>query len=104
MPVLTVAFDSVARHRLQHQADDEPRTRAATVDTRDTTLRVLESANDAFLDADVRIHAGRHPQEQPPTTGKLTRPARVRIPATVTVVRVPACRRRAVRPAPRAAR
>jgi hypothetical protein len=51
MPVLTGAFNSVARYRLQHQADDELRTRAAAVatavDTRGTRVRVLESANDA---------------------------------------------------------
>ncbi|MFJ9248067.1 sensor histidine kinase [Streptomyces sp. NPDC101776] len=77
MLVLTVAFNSVARHRLQHQADDELRTRAAavatTVDTRGTAVRVLESANDALLDANVWIYSGPHLLEQPPAAGELTR-------------------------------
>ncbi|MET7568221.1 HAMP domain-containing sensor histidine kinase [Streptomyces sp. NPDC005492] len=79
MLVLTVAFNSVARHRLQHQADDELRTRAAavatTVDTSGTTVRVLESPNDSLLDANVWIYAGRSLLEQPPATGELTRVA-----------------------------
>jgi hypothetical protein len=79
MLVLTVAFDSVAQRRLQHQADDELRTRAAavatTVDTRGTTVRVLETSNDALLDADVWIYAGRQLLEQPPAAGRLTRVA-----------------------------
>ncbi|MEV6495993.1 sensor histidine kinase [Streptomyces prunicolor] len=79
MLVLTVAFDSVAQRRLQHQADDELRTRAAavatTVDTRGTTVRVLESANDALLDADVWIYADRQLLEQPPAAGRSTRVA-----------------------------
>jgi hypothetical protein len=33
MLVLTIAFNTVAGHRLQHQADDELRTRAAAVAT-----------------------------------------------------------------------
>ncbi|MET7490082.1 HAMP domain-containing sensor histidine kinase [Streptomyces sp. NPDC005538] len=77
MLVLTVAFNSVARHRLQHQADDELRTRAAavatTVDTRGTTVRVLESSNDDLLDANVWIYAGRRLLEQPPGARPLTR-------------------------------
>ncbi|MBK3575576.1 HAMP domain-containing histidine kinase [Streptomyces sp. MBT65] len=79
MLVLTVAFNSVARHRLQHQADEELRTRAAavatTVDTRGTTVRVLESSNDALLDANVWIYTGRHLLEQPPAAAQLTRVA-----------------------------
>jgi signal transduction histidine kinase len=76
MLVLTVAFNSVAGHRLQHQADDELRTRAAavatTVDTSGTTVRVLESSNDELLDANVWIYSGRHLLEQPPAASALT--------------------------------
>jgi hypothetical protein len=54
MLVLTVAFNAVAQHRLQHQGDDELRTRAAAVatsiDTSRRTVRVLETSNDALLD------------------------------------------------------
>ncbi|MGW1270106.1 sensor histidine kinase [Streptomyces sp. NPDC002491] len=79
MLVLTVAFNVVTRHRLQHQADDELRTRAAavaaTIDTTGTTVRVLETSNDALLDANVWIYAGRRLLEEPPNAGRLTRVA-----------------------------
>jgi len=76
MLVLTVAFNAVAQHRLDHQADDELRTRAAavatTVDTTGTTVRVLETSNDALLDANVWIYAGGRLLEEPPNAGRLT--------------------------------
>ncbi|MEU9971754.1 HAMP domain-containing sensor histidine kinase [Streptomyces sp. NPDC051014] len=79
MLVLTVAFDTVAQHRLQHQADDELRARAAavatTVDTGGGTVRVRESAHDDLLDAHVWIYAGRRLLEAPPAAGRLTRVA-----------------------------
>ncbi|MGW2783113.1 sensor histidine kinase [Streptomyces populi] len=79
MLVLTVAFNAVAQHRLQHQADDELRTRAAavatTVDTSGTTVRVLETSNDALLDANVWIYADGRLLEEPPNAGPLTRVA-----------------------------
>jgi signal transduction histidine kinase len=79
MLVLTVAFNTVAGHRLQHQADDELRTRAAavatTVDTSGPTVRVLESSHDELLDTNVWIYGGRHLLEAPPTAGSLTRVA-----------------------------
>ncbi len=79
MLVLTVAFNTVAGHRLQHQADDELRTRAAavatTVDTSGPTVRVLESSHDELLDTNVWIYAGRRLLEAPPTAGSLTRVA-----------------------------
>lgn len=47
MVIFTVAFNAVAQQRLQHQADDQLRTRAAavatTVDTSGPTVRVLET-------------------------------------------------------------
>ncbi|MEU1177085.1 HAMP domain-containing sensor histidine kinase [Streptomyces sp. NPDC005820] len=79
MLVLTVAFNVVAQHRLQHQADDELRTRAAavatTIDTAGTTVRVLETSNDALLDANVWIYADGRLLEEPPNAGPLTRVA-----------------------------
>ncbi|MFJ6088275.1 sensor histidine kinase [Streptomyces sp. NPDC092369] len=79
MLVLTVAFNVVAGHRLQHQADDELRTRAAavatTIDTSGRTVRVLETSHDELLDTNVWIYAGRHLLEQPPKAGHLTRVA-----------------------------
>ncbi|MET8169340.1 HAMP domain-containing sensor histidine kinase [Streptomyces sp. NPDC005329] len=79
MLILTVAFNAVAQHRLQHQADDELRTRAAavatTVDTSGPTVRVLETSNDELLDTNVWIYAGRRLLEEPPTAGPLTRVA-----------------------------
>jgi signal transduction histidine kinase len=69
MVILTVAFNTVARHRLQHEADDELHTRAAavagTVDTRDGTVQVLETANDTLLDTNVWIYAGQRLLERP---------------------------------------
>ncbi|MER5430223.1 HAMP domain-containing sensor histidine kinase [Streptomyces sp. NPDC002588] len=79
MLVLTVAFNAVAGHRLQHQADDELRTRAAavatTIDTSGTTVRVLETSHDELLDTNVWIYAGRRLLEEPPNAGPLTRVA-----------------------------
>ncbi|MFF9494459.1 sensor histidine kinase [Streptomyces flaveolus] len=79
MLILTVAFNAVAQHRLQHQADDELRTRAAavatTIDTTGPTVRVLETPNDALLDTNVWIYAGGRLLEEPPNAGPLTRVA-----------------------------
>ncbi|MFD4554615.1 sensor histidine kinase [Streptomyces sp. NPDC058469] len=79
MLILTVAFNAVAGRHLQHQADDELRTRAAavatTVDTSGTTVRVLETSHDELLDTNVWIYAGRHLLEGPSTAGPLTRVA-----------------------------
>ncbi|MEW2298065.1 sensor histidine kinase, partial [Streptomyces sp. NPDC006743] len=79
MLVLTVAFNAVAQHRLQHQADDELRTRAAavatTIDTTGATVRVLETSQDTLLDANVWIYAGERLLEEPPNAGPLTRVA-----------------------------
>lgn len=73
MLILTVAFNAVAQHRLQHQADDELRTRAAavatTIDTTGTTVRVLETSNDALLDTNVWIYADGRLLEEPPNAG-----------------------------------
>ncbi|GGJ08476.1 sensor histidine kinase [Streptomyces brasiliensis] len=72
MTVLTVAFNVVMDEQLQHQADDELRNRAAavttTVDTSGPRVRVLETANDRLLDANVWIYAGAHLMEKPPST------------------------------------
>ncbi|MGQ4360575.1 sensor histidine kinase [Streptomyces sp. SAS_272] len=71
MTVLTVVFNIVVRHHLQRQADDELRNRAAavatTVDTSGPTVRVLETANDGLLDANVWIYSGARLLEQPPS-------------------------------------
>ncbi|MDX3350418.1 HAMP domain-containing sensor histidine kinase [Streptomyces sp. ME02-6979A] len=79
MLILTVAFNAVAQHRLQHQADDELRTRAAavatTIDTTGTTVRVLETSYDALLDTNVWIYADGRLLEEPPNAGPLTRVA-----------------------------
>ncbi|MET8950399.1 HAMP domain-containing sensor histidine kinase [Streptomyces sp. NPDC004533] len=82
MVILTVVFNAVVRQHLQRQADDELRTRAAavatTIDTRGPQVRVLETANDALLDANVWIYAGARLLEQPSSTtahGPLTRVA-----------------------------
>ncbi|MET7685875.1 ATP-binding protein [Streptomyces sp. NPDC005423] len=79
MLVLTVAFNSVAQHRLRHQADDELRTRAAavatTVDTSGAAVRVLETSHDELLDTNVWIYAGPRLLEGPPAAGPLTRVA-----------------------------
>lgn len=72
MAVLTLAFNAVAQQRLQHQADDELRTRAAavatTIDTTGTTVRVMESSHDNLLDTNVWIYAGPRLLEAPPGT------------------------------------
>jgi len=72
MVVLTVAFNTVIRQRLQHQADDELHTRAAavatTIDTSGPTVRVLETSNDQLLDTNVWIYTGTRLLEQPPST------------------------------------
>ncbi|MEW1828346.1 HAMP domain-containing sensor histidine kinase [Streptomyces sp. NPDC088196] len=77
MLILTVAFNTVAGHRLQHQADDELRTRAAavatTIDTSGPTVRVLETSHDDLLDANVWIYAGHRLLEGPPGAGPLNR-------------------------------
>src|SRR5690242_7380777 len=71
MVILTVAFNTVVRQRLQHQADDELRTRAtavaATVDTSGARVRVLETPGEELLDANVWIYAGGRLLEKPPT-------------------------------------
>ncbi|WP_329219807.1 HAMP domain-containing histidine kinase [Streptomyces sp. NBC_01485] len=76
MLVLTVAFNAVAGHRLQHQADDELRTRAAavatTIDTSGPKVRVLETSHDELLDTNVWIYAGRRLLEAPPNAGPVT--------------------------------
>ncbi|MEV5986290.1 HAMP domain-containing sensor histidine kinase [Streptomyces sp. NPDC052051] len=74
MTLLTIAFDAVARERLQHQADDELRTRAAavtaTLDTSRRPVRVLETPDDQVLDANVWIYDDARPLEQPPSATK----------------------------------
>ncbi|MGW2741346.1 sensor histidine kinase [Streptomyces sp. NPDC001450] len=71
MTVLTVAFNAVMDEHLQHQADDELRSRAAavttTVDTSGPRVRILETVNDHLLDANVWIYAGTRLLEKPPT-------------------------------------
>ncbi|MFB7506862.1 sensor histidine kinase [Streptomyces broussonetiae] len=78
--ILTVVFNTVVRHRLQREADDELRTRAAavatTVDTRHGRVRVLETSGDRLLDTNAWIYAGGRLLEQPPSgAGGLTRAA-----------------------------
>ncbi|MFF3888638.1 sensor histidine kinase [Streptomyces sp. NPDC001914] len=82
MVILTVAFNTVVRLRLQHQADDELRTRAtavaATVDTGGARVRLLETPGEELLDANVWIYDSGRLLEKPPTagaTGPLTRAA-----------------------------
>ncbi|WP_439145698.1 ATP-binding protein [Streptomyces canus] len=79
MVILTVAFNTVIRHRLQHQADDELHTRAAavatTIDTSGPTARVLETSNDQLLDANVWIYTGTRLLDQPPSTTALAHAA-----------------------------
>ncbi|SFY52193.1 sensor histidine kinase [Streptomyces sp. F-1] len=81
MTVLTVVFNAVMDRHLEHQADDELRNRAAavatTVDTRGSRVRVLETANDRLLDANVWIYAGRRLLEKPPSAAPGSPPARV---------------------------
>ncbi|MEW2118920.1 HAMP domain-containing sensor histidine kinase [Streptomyces sp. NPDC005474] len=72
MVILTVLFNTVIRHRLQRQADDELHARAAavatTIDTSGPTVRVLETVNDQLLDTNVWIYTGTRLLEQPPST------------------------------------
>ncbi|MEU6507158.1 HAMP domain-containing sensor histidine kinase [Streptomyces sp. NPDC046942] len=80
MVILTVVFNTVVRHRLQREADDELRTRAAavatTVDTRHGRVRVLETSGDRLLDTNAWIYAGGRLLERPPSgAGELTRAA-----------------------------
>ncbi|MEV6112804.1 HAMP domain-containing sensor histidine kinase [Streptomyces sp. NPDC052109] len=80
MVILTVAFNTVVRHRLQREADDELRTRAAavatTVDTRHGRLRVLETSGDRLLDTNAWIYTRGRLLERPPSgAGTLTRAA-----------------------------
>ncbi|MGX1542649.1 sensor histidine kinase [Streptomyces adustus] len=71
MTILTVVFNTVVRHHLQAQADDELRARAAvvatTVDTGGRTVRVLKASDDGLLDSNVWIYAGSTTVEQPPS-------------------------------------
>ncbi|MFD7876107.1 sensor histidine kinase [Streptomyces sp. NPDC059766] len=71
MTILTVVFNTVVRHHLRAQADDELRARAAaiatTVDTGGRTVRVLEASDDGLLDSNVWIYAGSTTVEQPPS-------------------------------------
>ncbi|MGW3953625.1 sensor histidine kinase [Streptomyces sp. NPDC004752] len=75
MVILTVVFDTVARQRLQREADDELRTRAAAVatavDTLGGSIRVLEPANDTLLDTNTWIYAGPRLLERPPSTARV---------------------------------
>ncbi|WP_326784673.1 HAMP domain-containing sensor histidine kinase [Streptomyces sp. NBC_00151] len=82
MVILTVAFNTVVRQHLRHQADDELRTRgtavAATVDTSGARVRVLETPGEELLDANVWIYADGRLLEKPPVAsaaGPLTRAA-----------------------------
>ncbi|MFD4528668.1 sensor histidine kinase [Streptomyces sp. NPDC058470] len=82
MVILTVAFNAVVRQHLQHQADDVLRTRAAavaaTVDTRGSQVRILETPGEELLDTNVWIYAADRLLEKPPSTsatGTLTRAA-----------------------------
>jgi signal transduction histidine kinase len=82
MVILTVAFNTVVRQHLQHQADDELRTRgtavAATVDTSGARVRIPETPGEELLDANVWIYAGDRLLEKPPSAtaaGPLTRAA-----------------------------
>ncbi|MFD8423087.1 sensor histidine kinase [Streptomyces sp. NPDC059668] len=82
MVILTVAFNTVVRHHLRHQADDELRTRAsavaATLDTSTPRVRVLETSGEELLDANAWIYADGRLLEKPSSataTGPLTRAA-----------------------------
>ncbi|PTM92431.1 signal transduction histidine kinase [Streptomyces sp. VMFN-G11Ma] len=82
MTILTVVFNTATDRHLQHQADDELRTRAAavatTIDASGPRVRVLETVNDSLLDANVWIYAGPRLLEKPPSStagGTLTRAA-----------------------------
>ncbi|BDM74532.1 two-component sensor histidine kinase (plasmid) [Streptomyces nigrescens] len=82
MVILTVVFNAIVRQHLRQQADDELRTRAAavaaTVDTRHDPVRVLETGDDALLDANVWVYAGARVLEHPasaPAHGTVSRAA-----------------------------
>ncbi|MFD5753972.1 sensor histidine kinase, partial [Streptomyces sp. NPDC127044] len=82
MVILTVAFNTVVRRHLQHQADDELRTRAAavaaTVVTDGSRVRVLETPGEELLDTNVWIYSGGRLLEKPSSataTSPLTRAA-----------------------------
>ncbi|MEV7344409.1 HAMP domain-containing sensor histidine kinase [Streptomyces sp. NPDC093544] len=82
MVILTVAFNTVVRQHLQHQADDVLHTRAAavaaTVDASGSQVRVLETPGEELLDTNVWIYAGAQLLEKPPSataTSALTRAA-----------------------------
>ncbi|EST35994.1 sensor histidine kinase [Streptomyces roseochromogenus] len=80
MVILTVVFNTVVGHRLQQEADDELRTRAAavatTVDTRHGSVRVLETSGDRLLDTNAWIYTDGRLLERPPAgAGALTRAA-----------------------------
>ncbi|MEU6765575.1 HAMP domain-containing sensor histidine kinase [Streptomyces sp. NPDC046853] len=71
MTVLTVVFNGAMDGHLQRQADHELHNRAAavatTIDTSGPRVRVLETANDHLLDANVWIYAGTRLLEKPPS-------------------------------------
>ncbi|WP_328540433.1 sensor histidine kinase [Streptomyces sp. NBC_00344] len=82
MVILTAVFNTVVRHHLQRQADDELGARAAavaaTVDTSDSAVHVLETPGEELLDTNVWIYTGGRLLEKPPSaaaTGPLTRAA-----------------------------
>ncbi|GAA2688770.1 HAMP domain-containing sensor histidine kinase [Streptomyces lunalinharesii] len=82
MAVLTVVFNTAVNRHLRHQADNELGSRSAavatTVDTSGRGVRIVETANDRLLDANVWIYTGTRLLEKPPTAtadGTLTRAA-----------------------------
>ncbi|WP_324603820.1 MULTISPECIES: HAMP domain-containing sensor histidine kinase [unclassified Streptomyces] len=78
--VLTVVFNAVARQHLEHQADNDLRTRAAavatTIDTSGPVVRIHEGAHDDLLDSNVWIYAGTRLIEQPPNATAVNRVGR----------------------------
>ncbi|MFJ9173963.1 sensor histidine kinase [Streptomyces sp. NPDC102360] len=91
MALLTIVFNAVVREHLQHQADDELRTRAAavtaTLDTRHRPVRVLETPDDQFLDTNVWVFDGSRLIEQPPSTN----PALARLAVSLADTGRPHC-------------
>nr|WP_170127778.1 HAMP domain-containing sensor histidine kinase [Streptomyces eurocidicus] len=87
MVALILAFNAVVRDHLARQADDELRTRAATVattvDTGSGPVRVRETADDALLDTNVWIYAGtrllEHPASAPDDSGLTGTAARLAV-------------------------
>ncbi|MFB6566053.1 ATP-binding protein [Streptomyces noursei] len=82
MAMLTVVFNTAVSRHLRHQADNELGSRGAavatTVDTSGRGVRIVETANDRLLDANVWIYTGARLLEKPPTAtadGTLTRAA-----------------------------